>query len=136
MSKDYTEMTPSELEREWEAAEPSTWQAEGLEHPEPSPMVAISFRLPEYLLNEVKAVAHARGSKYQPLLRVLIARGLRELDEGPDVPPAELHLTPEQLAQLRRTGEASVRLSAEVLPPARRVGRSRKRATARERALG
>ncbi|MGH7918584.1 MAG: CopG family antitoxin, partial [Candidatus Dormibacteraceae bacterium] len=81
-------------------------------------MVAISLRLPEHLLADVKAEAAARGAKYQPLLRELIARGLQDLHLGTDTEPIDLEVTAEQLNRLLRLhGEVPLRLRTR--PPRR-----------------
>ncbi|MBK7219732.1 MAG: hypothetical protein IPH95_22395 [Candidatus Promineofilum sp.] len=65
------------------------------------PMVTISLRMPEDVLNDLKRVAPLLGfSGYQPLMRAYIGQGLRtdleRLDSALDVP--------ELIESLRRQG--------------------------------
>ncbi|MDQ6774293.1 MAG: BrnA antitoxin family protein [Candidatus Dormibacteraeota bacterium] len=77
------------------------------------PMVAISLRLPEQLLADVKAVAEARGQRYQPLLRHLIEVGLSsDVGGASSTPVTELRLSRTQLRELRSRGELTVHIRA------------------------
>jgi len=76
------------------------------------PKVAISLRLPEQLLADVKALAAERGERYQRVLRHLIELGLTVQESRPRVDPVEVRLSREQVRELARRGELTVHLRA------------------------
>ena len=64
------------------------------------PMVSVTLRMPEDVVDDLKYVAPALGySGYQPLIRAYVGRGLREDLERLENPDSD-----ELLASLRRRG--------------------------------
>ena len=82
-------------------------------------MVAVTLRMPEDVLEDLKRVAPALGySGYQPLMRAYVGKGLREDLAQLDGTEAE-----ELVASLRRRGIDEAVL-AQAMTEARKRGRS------------
>ena len=82
------------------------------------PMVSVTLRMPQDVLEDLKRVAPAFGhSGYQPLMRAYVGRGLREDLARIEDPEIEL-----LVASLRRSGVDSAVLAKAVADARKRGG--------------
>lgn len=112
--KDLENMTPAELEAWVEANADGPWEPNDVPRTGRAPMVPVTIRLPEELLDEVKAEAAKHGHRYQRYARALMLLGLRAVQGGArlPVPVARIHITEAQLNELRRHGILTLELRA------------------------
>lgn len=105
-------MDESEL-RAWSAAGEERWEPNELAGAARTPMVPITIRMPEDLLEELKAEAAKHGHRYQRYARALMLLGLRTVQAGRvDALPAEVKLSPRQLRELTEHGSVTLQLTA------------------------